>query len=290
MNFTTGKELLSICNEKKISISEVMINREILKFNSTKDEIFNKMNKTRLVMEDSINNGKKDSKLSFTGLIGGEAKLLHEYSLKFNTISGKSVLTGAINALSVMEENSKMGQIVAAPTAGSSGILPGTIISTAKRFNISNDRVNTALFTASAIGYIVTKNATVSGAEGGCQAETGTASAMASAALVELLGGTPSQALSAASFTLKNVLGLVCDPVAGLVELPCAKRNALGVSNAMLSADMALAGIETKIPFDEVVEAMYRVGKKMHPDLKETAEGGIAATPAAKKFEKNIFK
>jgi L-serine dehydratase len=290
MNFTTGKELLSICNEKNLSISEVMINREILKFNSTKDEIFNKMNETRLVMEDSINNGKKDSKLSFTGLIGGEAKLLHEYSLKFNTISGKSVLTGAINALSVMEENSKMGQIVAAPTAGSSGILPGTIISTAKRFNISNDKVNTALFTASAIGYIVTKNATVSGAEGGCQAETGTASAMASAALVELLGGTPSQALSAASFTLKNVLGLVCDPVAGLVELPCAKRNALGVSNAMLSADMALAGIETKIPFDEVVEAMYRVGKKMHPDLKETAEGGIAATPTARKFEKNIFK
>ena len=290
MNFTTGKELLSICNEKNLSISEVMINREILKFNSTKDEIFNKMNETRLVMEDSINNGKKDSKLSFTGLIGGEAKLLHEYSLKFNTISGKSVLTGAINALSVMEENSKMGKIVAAPTAGSSGIIPGTIISTARRFNISNDKVNTALFTASAIGYIVTRNATVSGAEGGCQAETGTASAMASAALVELLGGTPSQALSAASFTFKNVLGLVCDPVAGLVELPCAKRNALGVSNAMLSADMALAGIETKIPFDEVVEAMYRVGKKMHPDLKETAEGGIAATPTARKFEKNIFK
>jgi L-serine dehydratase len=192
--------------------------------------------------------------------------------------------------MAVMEENSRMGRIVAAPTAGSSGILPATIISTAKRFSIPDTIVSKAFFTASAIGYIVTNNATVSGAEGGCQAETGTASAMAAAALVELLGGTPEQALSAASFTLKNILGLVCDPVAGLVELPCAKRNALGVSNAMLSADMALAGIETKIPFDEVVEAMYRVGKKMHPDLKETAEGGIADTPTARAFEKNIFK
>jgi len=290
MNFTSGKELLAICNEKNLLISEVMIAREISQFDLTKEAIFNKMDETRIVMEESIENGKKDSKLSFTGLIGGEAKMLHEYSLKYNTISGKSVLTGVINALSVMEENSKMGKIVAAPTAGSSGILPATIISTAKRFNISNQKINEALFTASAIGYIITKNATVSGAEGGCQAETGSASAMAAGALVELLGGNPAQSLSAASFTLKNVLGLVCDPVAGLVELPCAKRNALGVSNAMLSADMALAGIETKIPFDEVVEAMYRVGKKMHPDLKETAEGGIAATKAAKEFEKRIFK
>jgi len=250
MNFTSGKELLTICNEKNLLISEVMIEREISQFDLTKKEIFNKMDETRTVMEESIENGKKDSKLSFTGLIGGEAKMLHEYSLKYNTISGKSVLTGVINALSVMEENSKMGKIVAAPTAGSSGILPATIISTAKRFNISNQKINEALFTASAIGYIITKNATVSGAEG----------------------------------------GLVCDPVAGLVELPCAKRNALGVSNAMLSADMALAGIETKIPFDEVVEAMYKVGKKMHPDLKETAEGGIAATKTAREFEKKIFK
>ena len=290
MNFTSGKELLTICNEKNLLISEVMIEREISQFDLTKKEIFNKMDETRTVMEESIENGKKDSKLSFTGLIGGEAKMLHEYSLKYNTISGKSVLTGVINALSVMEENSKMGKIVAAPTAGSSGILPATIISTAKRFNISNQKINEALFTASAIGYIITKNATVSGAEGGCQAETGSASAMAAGALVELLGGNPTQSLSAASFTLKNVLGLVCDPVAGLVELPCAKRNALGVSNAMLSADMALAGIETKIPFDEVVEAMYKVGKKMHPDLKETAEGGIAATKTAREFEKKIFK
>lgn len=290
MNFKNGKELLAICKKEEKSIAEIMIQRETSKFKLTEQEVLDKMQETMQIMEESIENGKRDSKLSLTGLIGGEAKLLEEYSLKYNTISGKSILNGVISAMSVMEENSRMGRIVAAPTAGSSGILPATIISTAKRFSIPKTLVSKAFFTASAIGYIVTNNATVSGAEGGCQAETGTASAMAAAALVELLGGTPEQALSAASFTLKNILGLVCDPVAGLVELPCAKRNALGVSNAMLSADMALAGIETKIPFDEVVEAMYRVGKKMHPDLKETAEGGIADTPTARAFEKKIFK
>jgi L-serine dehydratase len=290
MNFKNGKELLAICKKEDKSIAEIMIQRETSKFKLTEEEVLDKMKETMQIMEESIENGKKDSKLSLTGLIGGEAKALEEYSLKYNTISGKSILNGVISAMAVMEENSRMGRIVAAPTAGSSGILPATIISTAKRFSIPDTIVSKAFFTASAIGYIVTNNATVSGAEGGCQAETGTASAMAAAALVELLGGTPEQALSAASFTLKNILGLVCDPVAGLVELPCAKRNALGVSNAMLSADMALAGIETKIPFDEVVEAMYRVGKKMHPDLKETAEGGIADTPTARAFEKNIFK
>src|SRR6056297_651130 len=290
MNFKNGKELVAICNKENQSIAEIMIQRETAKFKLTETEVLDKMQETIKVMEESIENGKKDSKLSLTGLIGGEAKALEDYSLKYNTISGKSILNGVISAMAVMEENSRMGRIVAAPTAGSSGILPATIISTARRFSIPDEIVSKAFFTASAIGYIVTNNATVSGAEGGCQAETGTASAMAAAALVELLGGTPEQALSAASFTLKNILGLVCDPVAGLVELPCAKRNALGVSNAMLSADMALAGIETKIPFDEVVEAMFRVGKKMHPDLKETAEGGIADTPTARAFEKNIFK
>jgi len=290
MNFKNGKELLAICKKEDKSIADIMIQRETSKFKLREEDVLSKMQETIQVMEESIENGKKDSKLSLTGLIGGEAKALEDYSLKYNTISGKSILNGVISAMAVMEENSRMGRIVAAPTAGSSGILPATIISTARRFSIPDEIVSKAFFTASAIGYIVTNNATVSGAEGGCQAETGTASAMAAAALVELLGGTPEQALSAASFTLKNILGLVCDPVAGLVELPCAKRNALGVSNAMLSADMALAGIETKIPFDEVVEAMFRVGKKMHPDLKETAEGGIADTPTARAFEKNIFK
>ncbi len=141
-----------------------------------------------------------------------------------------------------------------------------------------------ALFTAGAIGFIITKNATVSGAEGGCQAETGTASAMAAAGLVELMGGSPEQALTAAAITIKNIMGLVCDPIAGLVECPCTKRNAIGVANALMSADIALAGITSNIPFDEVVEAMYRVGKQMSSDLRETAQGGLAITPTGRKL------
>lgn len=289
MNFKNGKELLELCEEKNISISEAMINREIAISNHTREEIITQMEETYQVMKEAVESGIENSKKSLTGLIGGEAKLLKEYSLKYNTLSGKSILESTINSMAVMEENSRMGRIVAAPTAGSSGVLPGSLFSTQQRFNKDDDEMVKVLFTASAIGYIITKNATVSGAEGGCQAEIGSASAMAAAALVELLGGSPRQALSAASFTLKNILGLVCDPVAGLVELPCAKRNALGSSNAFLSADMALAGIETVIPFDEVVEAMYKVGKQMSPDLKETAEGGIAATKTGKAFEKKIF-
>lgn len=290
MNFKSGKELLDICSKEKLSISEVMIQREKEILKKSEEEIYDEMRNTYEVMNKAVINGIKNSKESLTGLIGGEAKLLNEYRLKYNTISGKSILNGTINAMAVMEENSRMGKIVAAPTAGSCGIIPGALVSTVERFNKKDEDAVQVLFTASAIGYIVTKNATVSGAEGGCQAETGTASAMAAGALVELLGGTPEQALSAAAFTFKNILGLVCDPVAGLVELPCAKRNALGVSNAMLSADMALAGIITKIPFDEVVEAMYKVGKHLAPELRETAEGGIAATKTGKSFENKIFK
>lgn len=289
MNFKNGQELLKLCEEKNISISEAMITREIEISNHSREEIIKEMEETYKVMKEAVRSGIENSKKSLTGLIGGEAKLLKEYSLKYNTLSGKSILESTINSMAVMEENSRMGRIVAAPTAGSSGVLPGSLFSTQKRFNKDDDEMVKVLFTASAIGYIITKNATVSGAEGGCQAEIGSASAMAAAALVELLGGSPRQALSAASFTLKNILGLVCDPVAGLVELPCAKRNALGSSNAFLSADMALAGIETVIPFDEVVEAMYKVGKQMSPELKETAEGGIAATKTGKAFEKKIF-
>lgn len=289
MYFTTGEKLLNICTKENISISEAMILREIKKFNSNKKTVIEEMEKTLNVMKDAIKNGIDHSKPSFTGLIGGEAKLLTKYMALNKTISGKNLLVNITNAMAVMEENSKMGKIVAAPTAGSCGIIPGALIATAERMDISDKKIINSLFTASAIGYLFMRNATVSGAEGGCQAETGTAAAMAAGALVELLDGSPSQVLSAASFTIKNVLGLVCDPVAGLVELPCAKRNALGVSNAMLCADMALAGIETKIPFDQVVETMYRVGKKMHPDLKETANGGIAITNAGKEFERKIF-
>jgi L-serine dehydratase len=192
-------------------------------------------------------------------------------------------------SMAVLEVNASMGKIVAAPTAGSSGILPGALISVGEDFKKNDDDICKALFTASAVGYIITRNATVSGAEGGCQAETGAAAAMASAAIVEMLGGTAEEALAAAAITIKNILGLVCDPVAGLVEVPCVKRNAIGTANALISADMALAGIKSVIPFDEVVEAMYKVGRSLPSSLKETSLGGLATTPTGIKLKNEIL-
>jgi L-serine dehydratase len=191
--------------------------------------------------------------------------------------------------MAVLEVNASMGQVIAAPTAGSCGILPGVLIPLGDRLSMDSNKVIKAIFTASAIGMIVTQNATVSGAEGGCQAETGTAAAMAAAAGVELMGGSPEQSVHAAAMTIKNILGLVCDPIAGLVECPCVKRNAIGTANALISIDMAMAGIKSVIPFDEVVDAMYRVGKSMPATLRETAEGGLAATPTGQRIMKEIY-
>jgi L-serine dehydratase len=236
------------------------------------------------VMKKSIEKGLVIETRSPSGLSGGDAKKVHDYIEKGRMICGESVLKSVAAAMGVMEVNGTMGLIVAAPTAGSCGILPGALVQKGLDLAKSDDQLIDALFTAGAIGFIVTKNATVSGAEGGCQAETGTAAAMAAAALVELLGGSPQQALTAAAITIKNILGLVCDPIGGLVECPCTKRNAIGVTNAMMSADLALAGVESNIPFDEVVEAMLRVGKQMNIELRETALGGLATTNTGKKL------
>ena len=185
----------------------------------------------------------------------------------------------AASAMAVVEVNASMGRIVAAPTAGASGILPGVLIQNAKQREWTDSQLVDGLFTAGAIGLLFAENATISGAGGGCQAETGVAASMTAAALVEISGGTPIQALDAAAMAMKNVMGLVCDPVAGLVECPCIKRNALGAVNAMLCADMALCGITSLIPFDEVLGAMYQVGKDIRPEYRETAKGGLATTP-----------
>ena len=191
-------------------------------------------------------------------------------------------------ALSTSEVNASMGKIVAAPTAGAAGIIPAALLTVKERFDLSDEDLINGLFTAAGIGLIRAKNATISGAEGGCQAECGSASAMVAAAIVELLGGDVDQALNAASFALINVMGLVCDPVAGLVEFPCIFRNASGVINALISADLALAGVKSLIPFDEVVEAMYKVGKTMPEALRETALGGVADTLTGREVKKRV--
>lgn len=288
-NFSSGEELLIICEKEKKTIWEVMLLREVDMQRTSREEVVAKMMMSLDVMISSIETGANNSEKSLSGLIGGEAKKLEEYRQSGKALSGDMVMKSVINSMAVLEVNASMGKIVASPTAGSCGILPGGLVTVGLEKNMSTDEIVRGLFTASAIGYLFSKNATVSGAEGGCQAETGTAAAMAAAGLVEMMGGNPEQALSAAAFTIKNVLGLVCDPIAGLVECPCQKRNALASTNALISADMALAGIKTIIPFDEVVDTMYRVGKLISPTLRETALGGLAVTKTGQKITSIIY-
>lgn len=287
--FNNGKELIELCEKHNKKIWEIMLFREVENSEKSDEEILDLMKDNLYVMKRAVEKGLNEDIKSVSGLVGGDAKLLKNRYEKNKTVSGSRMLKAVASAMAVLEVNASMGQVVAAPTAGSCGILPGVLITIGDELNIKESELVRALFTASAIGLIISQNATVSGAEGGCQAETGTAAAMAAAAVVEILGGNPQEALHAAAMTLKNILGLVCDPIAGLVECPCVKRNAIGTANALISADMALAGIKSIIPFDEVVDAMLRVGRSLPNSLKETAQGGLAATPTGKKIMADIF-
>ncbi|MGL4820039.1 MAG: L-serine ammonia-lyase, iron-sulfur-dependent, subunit alpha, partial [Bacilli bacterium] len=240
------------------------------------------------VMEEAVERG-FDGVTSVTGLTGGDATKLVSYIQSGRSLSGDTMLYAVAAAMSTNEVNAAMGKICATPTAGSAGVVPGALYAAMRHQTFTVKERTDFLFTAGAFGLVVANNASISGASGGCQAEVGSASGMAAAALVTLLGGTPRQASQAFAIALKGLLGLVCDPVAGLVEVPCVKRNAVGVSNALVACDMALAGIESRIPADEVVSAMKEVGQRMCPTLKETAGGGLANTPTARKFEKQLF-
>lgn len=288
--FSTGSQLLRLTRKFRKPIWEIVALSEQERTGRPWEDIFEDMRSRLRVMEESIRKGLSQELKSLSGLSGGEARRLYQRAMVGLALSGDRVARAAAAALAVTEVNAAMGKIVAAPTAGSSGVIPGALIIVAQELGKSEEEIAQALFTAAGIGLIIAQNATLSGAEGGCQAEVGSASSMAAGALVELLGGTAEQCLAAASFALMNLMGPICDPLAGLVEIPCIKRNALGCLNAILCADFALAGMESPIPFDEVVQAMYQVGKALPPTLKETAEGGIAATPTAKRLEEQIFK
>lgn len=288
--FNKGKELLKICRDNNMKISEVVMEKETKEFNLSKEELIDKMQDVLNTMKKSASYALDKEVISVSRLSGGNAKKIEDYKNNNDTISGKIINSAMARALSTSEINASMGKIVAAPTAGASGILPAALLTVKERFNLSDEDLIHGLFAAAGIGQIVAKNATVSGAEGGCQAECGVASAMAAAAIVELAGGDVEASLNAASFALINIMGLVCDPMAGLVEFPCALRNASGVVNALLSADLAMAGVKSLVPFDEVVDAMYKVGKAMPESLRETALGGIASTPTGEKFKKKIIK
>ena len=281
MDFSNAKKLLELCDSNGMSISEVMKQREYDEGTSSKEEIIKKMRRVLEIMRDSATTPVNTPMKSMGGLIGGEAKKLNDYSQEKKNIGGAVLSRGIMYAVAVLECNASMGLIVAAPTAGSSGVVPGLLLAMQDVYSFSDEKVIDALFASGAIGYLAMRNATVAGAVGGCQAEMGVASAMAAAGAVELMGGTPAQSLDAASTVLMNMLGLVCDPVGGLVEYPCQNRNASGVANALVATDMALAGITQFIPFDEMLETMYLVGKRMPVELRETALGGCAVTKSA---------
>lgn len=285
--FLNGESLRSYCREHGISIAEAMQLREEEISDMTRSQIREEMHKNLVVMRESVQCGLSERQESVSGFSGGEAELLYRYG-KYQPFSGETACRAAASSMAVVEVNCSMGRIVAAPTAGASGILPGVLIESAKGRGWTDDQMVDALFTAGAVGLLFAQNATISGAGGGCQAETGVAAAMTAAALVEIAGGAPVQALDAAAMAIKNVLGLICDPVAGLVESPCIKRNALGAVNAMLCADMALAGVTSLIPFDEVVSAMYIVGRDIRPEYRETARGGLATTPTGKRVAERV--
>jgi len=286
----SGEELVKICRENGIPIWEYAIREEALRSETSREEVVEKMRRTLHVMMDSSTIAQEQEVKSISGLIGGDAYKIRSYADRGNTLTGSFINRAMARAMSASEVNAAMGRIVACPTAGSCGILPAVILSAGEELHKTEDELVNALFTAAGVGIIIARNATLAGAEGGCQAECGSAAAMASAAVVEMMGGTPEQALNAAAIVIKNVLGLVCDPVAGLVEVPCAKRNVAGTVSALTTADLVMSGVASKIPFDEVVEAMYRVGKQMPAELRETALGGVAITPTALRLKKEIYK
>lgn len=279
MDFFNGQNLLNLCKKEQISISAAMKEREITMGTLSSEEVDKKLAEVLTIMKNSAHKPIQTPGKSIGGLIGGEAKQVADHA-KTNTSVCGSMLSKAISySMAVLEVNASMGLIVAAPTAGSSGVVPGTLLALQEEKALSDALLFDGLLNASAVGYILMRNASVSGAEAGCQAEVGAASAMAASAVVEMMGGTPEMCLTAAGIALSNLLGLVCDPIAGLVESPCQSRNAIGVANAITSAELALSGVAHPIPFDEMAEAMFRVGKSLPFELRETAMGGCAGTP-----------
>ncbi|MDO5094918.1 MAG: L-serine ammonia-lyase, iron-sulfur-dependent, subunit alpha [Peptostreptococcaceae bacterium] len=285
-DFADGVSLLKMTKEYNLSIAELMLEREMEVFGKKKEDIMAALLHSYEIMKRSTKKPLEQKLKTMGGLIGGEAKMMMENK---SPITGEFFRRVIAYSMAVLEQNSSMGLIVAAPTAGSSGVIPGSFVALQEEHGFSDEKMLDALLTAGAIGYIITRNATVSGAEGGCQAEIGSAAAMAAGAIVELFGGTPKQALDAASTAIANMLGLVCDPIAGLVESPCQKRNAMGATNAIISADITLSGSGNPIPFDETVSAMYSVGRALPFELRESALGGLAGTPAGCSLSCKIF-
>ena len=289
LNYDAIHQLVLCAQNAGKNISDVVLEDQADEMGKSQEELYARMNAQLHVMEQSVNGGIHSEARSVSGLSGGAAVKMRRAAEQGHTLLGRPFALVMARALAVAEVNACMGRIVAAPTAGSCGILPAALLSVREELNLSEKSVTMALFTAAGIGMVIARRASVSGAEGGCQAECGSAAAMAAAALAEMAGGTPAMAENACAIALKNSLGLVCDPVAGLVEIPCIKRNAIGAVNAVAAADMAIAGIESVIPADEVIDAMKSIGDMMPASLKETSRGGLAATPTGEKIAGQFY-
>lgn len=282
LNFDFGSDLLKLCARHHASIGQIMRERECELSAITPDTADKNMRKVLLVMQEESTATLESPERSLGGLLFGQAKRVAEAPDALKAALMGSAMTDAVSyAMATLERSATMGVMVAAPTAGAAGVVPGTLLGVAKHLKPREEALLDSLWCAAAVGGIIARNASVAGAEGGCQAEVGTAAAMAAAGLVSLLGGTPEQALNASSIAIANLLGLVCDPVRGLVEFPCQDRNAIGVANAISAAQLSLSGVGTPIPFDEVVAAMDSVGRALPYTLRETALGGLAAAPSS---------
>lgn len=286
--FKSVKELIEMCEAQDKKIHEIMLEQEMEVTGLSEADVYAHMDKNLQTMENALDEGLAGV-TSTTGLTGEDAVLIKEYLKTGKSLSGATLLDAVSKAVATNEVNAAMGKICATPTAGSAGVVPGVLFGLKPRLEPTRKDMLNFLLTSGAFGFVVANNASISGAAGGCQAEVGSAAAMAAGATVELAGGTPQQSAEAFAICLKNMLGLVCDPVAGLVEVPCVKRNAAGASNAIVSADMALAGVTSRIPTDEVIEAMYKIGQTMPSALRETGRGGLAGTPTGQRLKQEIF-
>ena len=288
--YASIEELVSDATIKNLPISELVIQAECNDMNVSRNDVWRKMKHNLDTMRLAVSRGAHGIGVhSKTGLTGGDAVKIKDYRKSHKTLSGDMIMSAVQSAIATNEVNAAMGVICATPTAGSSGTLPGVLFTLEKRLGLDEEQMVRFLFTAGGFGMVIANNACIAGATGGCQAEVGSASGMGAAAAVEVAGGTPKQSANAMAIAINNLLGLVCDPIAGLVEVPCINRNAIGSSNALISADMALAGCESMIPADEVISAMDKVGKNMPESLRETGIGGLAGTPTGQEIRMRIF-
>lgn len=287
ISFNSIAELAELAQKANCHISQIVIQWELENNFVSEEKQRAMMLKNWQVMEEALKRGLKNYEKSVSGLTGGDAVKLYAY--RQHGYTGDAVLSAAASAVGVSEVNAVMGRIVACPTAGSCGIVPAAIYAAAEKNGNNIDEIVDALFTASGIGMVVEANASIAGAYGGCQAECGTAAGMAAGALVQLAGGTPEMVGNAVALAMKNLLGLACDPVAGLVEVPCVKRNGFIAVHAMVAADMAMAGVQSVIPVDDVIDALNRIGRSMPSSIKETAEGGLATTKTGLRLTREIF-